>query len=175
MRPRRAILMLGGGAIALGGCYAYVPAELAAVPDAQEVRVLISRAGALRLSDMGAGDLVSLDDPTVEGVLQRSGDGRVRLRIPVRSESLAAGARPIVQERILDPGEIVRIDRRRLDRTRTAFALGGAAGLATATIVLIIGGSEGTIEPPGGGGSDDLRAPLDPVGGTPILAPIPPR
>jgi hypothetical protein len=174
MPALRAFLMLAAAA-AVGGCYSYVPSELAALPDAQEVRVLISRAGALRLSDMGAGDLVSLDDPTVAGVLQQTADGRVLLRIPVPTGSPGMLGRPIVQQLILDRSEIVRVERRRLDRTRTAFAVGGAAGLVTATIVLIIGGSEGTIEPPHGGGSDDLRNPLDRPGGAPILATIPPR
>ncbi|MSR35506.1 MAG: hypothetical protein EXR95_02515 [Gemmatimonadetes bacterium] len=151
--------------MALAGCFSYVPAETGTVPDGQEVRIVLTRAAAIRLSDLGAADLISLDDPVVAGVLVQGADARLHLRVPVRTAALGGAGRAIVQELLLDPADVARMDRRRVDRTRTVFAAAGAAGIATATIVLIIGGSEGEADRPNHGGSDDARLPLGAASG----------
>lgn len=143
----------------LAGCFSYVPAELATVPDGQEVRIFLTRAGVARLAELGVIDLLPEGDPVVAGVLMRRVDGRLALRIPI-SAPVAAVARDIVQEIPIDAADILRIDTQRLARGRTVLAAAGAVGAAAATTVLIIRGSEGEPRLPFPGGPDDVRIPL---------------
>lgn len=143
----------------LGGCFAYVPTELDRIPDGEAVRVLLSRDAALRLTDQGAEELVSLDRPTLAGALRRRADGGLALRVPVRGGSVDGPARPIVQELLLERADVLSVEQRRLDRTRTTFASAAAVGAATAAVVLIVGGSEGQLDRSNPGGSSDARLP----------------
>lgn len=143
-------------AASLTGCFSYVPADPATVPVGEEIRAHLTRDGLARLEALGREDL---DDPVVAGTLVRRSGDRLSLRIPVSREAGFVRS-DIAQQVTFALEELLRVDRRRLDPARTGLALAGAAGAATALVLLIMGGSEGEDRLPPPGGPDDLRIPL---------------
>ena len=139
------------------GCFGYVPTAIETVPDGRRVRVWLTPAGADRLADLGVANLAGGEGPAATGALVRRPDGRFALRVPVAPPG--PGATDIVQEVLLAPTDVLRVDLERLDRGRTALATTGALGLSAATIVLIVRDASGEPRLPPPGGPDDLRGP----------------
>jgi hypothetical protein len=156
----KAVNHLGGAVllVSLSGCFSYVPAELGTLPSGQEVRVVLNRDATERLLELGVSGVADVRDPVVAGVLVRGADGRLSLRVPIRTPA-GGGRSAIAQEVPFDAGELLRIDRRQHDGLRTGLAVAGTVGAAAAVIVLIIQGSEGEPRLPLPGGPDDSRIP----------------
>jgi hypothetical protein len=144
MSRSRATLGVVGAAFSLG-CYTYVPATLDAVPVGTEVRALLSTEKELALRDSLGVELHPL-----HGTLVERQDGRLLLSVRTGIGSRELGSQPLYQRVGVTPQDVLRVDVRRLQRTKTvafAFTLAGAGTLlAIATVAILRPGS------PGGGG-----------------------
>jgi hypothetical protein len=127
------------------GCYTYVPATLEAVPVGTEVRALLSTEKELALRDSLGVELHPLHGTLVE----RQG-ARLLLSVRTATGSRELGSQPLYQRVGVTPQDVLRVDVRRLHRTKTAaFALAVASAgalIAVATVAILRPGS------PGGGG-----------------------
>jgi len=140
----RATLGVVGAALSLG-CYTYVPATLEAVPVGTEVRALLSTEKELALRDSLGVELHPL-----HGTLVDRQDGRLLLSVRTGIGSRELGSQLLYQRVGVTPQDVLRVDVRRLQRTKTvafAFALAAAGTLLAITTVAIL--RPGT---PGGGG-----------------------
>ena len=143
--PSRPLFGVVGAALSLG-CYTYVPASLDVVPVGAEVRALLSTDAELALRD-------SLGVPLhpLRGTLVDRQDGRLLLSVRAGIGSRGLGSQPLYQRIGVTPQDVLRVEVRRLQRTRTmAFAV-AVAGVAT----LVTLGALGKLNPGGsnsGGG-----------------------
>ena len=137
---------LGGVGAALSlECYTYVPATLEAVPVGTEVRAMLSTEKELALRDSLGVELRPL-----HGTLVDRQDGRLLLSVRTAIGSRELGSQVLYQRVAVTPEDVLRVDVRRLQRTKTAafaFALAGAGTLLVIATVAIL--RPGT---PGGGG-----------------------
>jgi len=142
-RSRTTLGVVGAG-LSLG-CYTYVPATLEVVPVGTEVRALLSTEKEVALRDSLGVDLHPLHGTLVD----RQG-ARLLLSVRTAIGSRELGSQPLYQRVGVTPQDVLRVDVRRLNRTKTAaFALavaGAGALLAVATVAILRPGS------PGGGG-----------------------
>lgn len=133
----------------LAGCHRYEPARIGAVPEGAAVRVHLTQEGARSLEEAGvtagsdvSGTLLEWGDPVVLSV-----------EVPAAEGMLDRGLR---QRVMVAPDQIVGVEVRERDRTRTAILVGGiVAVVATAAISALSGVF---------GGSDDPVPPGEPEG-----------
>ena len=144
MSRSRAVLVVTGAALTLG-CYAYVPAKLDVVPVGAEVRALLSTDAELALRDSLGVELRPL-----HGTLVDRQNDRLLLSVRTGVGSRTLGSQPLYQRIGVTPRDVVRVDIRRLQRSKTvavALAIAGAAAfLVVEGIKVLRPGS------PGGGG-----------------------
>lgn len=131
--------------LTISGCARWVPAQLGTVPPGTDVRLRLSEDGAAQLAEMtGAGAA----EVTGE-LIQWEPEVLVSTALAPTAGRLDPGLR---RRLVLDPDNVVGIDVREVDRTRTGLLVGGvvaAAGSAIAwAVVNIIRGSEGTPNAP---------------------------
>jgi hypothetical protein len=139
-----AVLGLAGAALSVG-CYTYVPATLDAVPVGTEVRALLSTEAELALRDS-----LGVEFRPLHGTLVERHDGRLLLSVRTGIGARELGSQLLYQRIGVTPQDVLRVDVRRLQRTKTvAFAVAIAAA---ATVVTL--GALGKLNPgsPGGGG-----------------------
>lgn len=140
----RALLGVLGTALSLG-CYTYVPATLDVVPVGTEVRAVLSTEAEVALRDS-----LGLELRPLRGTLVDRQDGRILFSVRTAIGSRELGSRLLYQRIGVTPQDVLRVDVRRLQRTKTvAFAVALAS---VATIVTL--GALGKLNPggPGGGG-----------------------
>ena len=103
------------------GCYSYVPAEFAAVPLGEGVRVYLSREGQTRLRAAGEDQIPGLreDEPIVEGVLVRRDASEFSLRIPVAQRQAGFIQSTLGQQVTLPTTEVVQVQHRIVSRTKS--------------------------------------------------------
>jgi hypothetical protein len=124
LRPR-AVLGAAGAALTLG-CYAYVPATMDVVPVGAEVRAQLSTEAELALQDSLRVGLRPL-----HGTLVDRQDDRVLLSVRAGVGSREFGSQPLYQRISVTPRDVLRVDIRRLQRSKTvAAALAIAGGAA---------------------------------------------
>lgn len=117
------------------GCFAYVPAELAAIPDGHDIRVYLSTQEKRDLEDDGVPDEFFIGSPpAVVGTLTRRQDDRLFVQVPVGQRQVGFHAERLGQEIPIRSDGIVHLERRALNRVATGLTALGAAGLA-ATVV----------------------------------------
>ncbi|MCY4647267.1 MAG: hypothetical protein OXE73_10380 [Gammaproteobacteria bacterium] len=136
MRTGLALILL----LTVSGCARWVPAQLGTVPPGTDVRLRLSEDGAEQLEEMtGAGTT----EVTGE-LLQWEPEVLVSTALGPSAMRLDPGLR---QRLVLDPDNVVAIDVREVDRTRTGLLVGGVVAVAGSAIawalVNIIRGSEG--------------------------------
>lgn len=134
-------------------CYRYVPAELAGLPDGQDVRMYLTRQG------IAAIDELPLESgPLVRGRFVNQDNGDVILRIPVAVRQTGFHTSSIGQDVRIPTSEIIQVERRRFDSVGTGLLIGGSA-IATALVMKLILDSRNdtTGEPPL---IEELRVPL---------------
>lgn len=138
--------------LTVSGCARWVPAQLGTVPPGTDVRLRLSEDGALRLEELTGAGAVEVTGELLQWEPE----------VMVSTGLAGAGANPALRQRIVvDPDEVVGIDVREVDRTRTGLLVGGvvaAAGSAVAwALVNIIQGSEGA---PNGPPTDGPQEPF---------------
>lgn len=140
-----------GIAVLAFGCYEYVPTTMEAVPEGARIRAVLTADGRRLLNQRFQ---FRNEDETIEGELVDRTGGQVRLFVSSVPLGEAYGGRPLYQQVELPEQDIVRVELRRLDLSRTGLLVGGVAALATAVTVRVLTGGEpgrpprGGVEPP---------------------------
>ena len=142
--PRKEVLGVAVAALSLG-CYTYAPVTLDAVPVGSEVRALLSTEAELALKDS-----LGMSLHPLQGTLVNREQGRLLLAVRAGVGARELGSQVLYQRVGVAPQDVLRVDVRRLQPTKTvalAVAIAGAATLVTL-------GAFGKLNPgsPGGGG-----------------------
>jgi len=131
-------------------CYSYTPISPAAAPAGSEVRARITGAASDRVGPL----LHSLDTRVLTGSVVENNAGAMVLQVPL-------GAMPNITETIvplqtripLAAADLVSLEQRRLDATRTTILIGGiVAGVAAGVAVAL----------KAGGGAEPGKSPDEP-------------
>ena len=128
------------------GCYTYAPVPVASATIGEEVRPVMTPAGAAQLFSVM--DLRGGAAPTVVGTLEaRDGESLV-LRVP---QPVASRTAPRLQQVVRVPAaEVLSLELRTYSPMRTGMLVGGAAGIATLLMLKIIeAGFKADSEDPG--------------------------
>ncbi len=145
------------GAFLLTGCYSYTPVPLAVTPNGQEVRVLITRQGALELVEVTD---VQGEVPSVRGQIVSQADREVLMRVPVGQRRDGFHMVDLEQTIRIPAGEILQVERRDFDRGKTVLlGVGFVAGSAfiITSIMKALGGDTSPRPDPG---PDEIRIPV---------------
>lgn len=149
---RRSAVRLASGICLLAssvGCYSYSQIEPAAAPPGSEVRARLTGAA----SDRVAPIIGSFDRVLVGNVAENSA-GSLVLQVPMGAMPNVTADVVRMQTRVpVMPGDLVSLERRRLDRTRTALLVG-------AITLGVAGGVSAALR--AGGGAEQGRQPEDP-------------
>jgi hypothetical protein len=156
-------------ALSLAGCYTYHAAELDRPPVGEQVRMTVTRAGASEYTEVTGRDEAV---PRMEGELVAHDGGHMTLRIPVGNPMLPGSANVGSLIRIPE-GEVLQLEQRELNRTRTALLVAGSTVAATALVLAIMDGFAGGpgIDP----GDGDLDARPRPSPRILLSIPVPGR
>lgn len=124
----------------VSGCARWVPAQLGTVPPGTDVRLRLSEDGAAQLEEMTGARAAELTGE----LLQWEPEVLVSTALAPTGARVDPGLR---RRLVVDPANVVGIDVREVDRTRTGFLVGGVVAVAGSAIawavVNIIRGSEG--------------------------------
>lgn len=143
-----------GPAMLLCGCFSYVPAQLETVPTGQDVRVYLTRQGLAELPEMP-----DQDEPFVAGTLLRREEQRVFIRVPVARLQQGFYQTQVGQDISFPAGEIVQVQRRKLNPVGTGFLVAGTAAAATGVVLLILDAFRGE-DPNGPPPTEEIRIPF---------------
>lgn len=131
--------------MAASGCARWVPAPLGTVPPGSDVRLRLSEDGAERLAESTGSRTVEVTGE----LLQWEPQVLLSTVLATPGRGIDPGLR---QRLVVDPDEVLGIDVREVDRTRTGLLAGGVVAVAGSAIVWavvnIIRGSEGAPTPP---------------------------
>ncbi len=155
--PSVATVIVVGFLLTLTGCYSYTPIPLEIAPVGQDVRVLITRRGALELVEVTD---VQGEVPSVAGQIVSQEDRDVLLRVPVGQRREGFHMVALEQTVRIPTGEILQVERRDFDRGKTALlGVGFIAGSAF-IITSIMNAIGGDTSPQPGPGPDENRIPI---------------
>lgn len=146
--PRWTRLGLLTAILASSGCYSYALIQPDAVAPGDGVRVLVTRQGAVELAEVTE---VAWEQPIFDGTVLGVEDDDLLLQVPVGERQVGFLSSQLHQTVRVPTSEIVSFQRRQLNTTTTALAIGGAAGLATLLVVYIVSehrSGQGNGEPP---------------------------
>lgn len=123
-----AVLLVG----VLPGCFSYFPAELEVVPVGEDVRLELTRLAWAELPE----DIPVRDGTRLRGTLVSSNDTELLVRVPIAVAFEGFLARSVGQDVRIAANQVLRLERRELNRTRTGLAVAGgfiAAGVVFAS------------------------------------------
>lgn len=141
MNARRSAPVLGAivALVPLGGCHTYAPTPLAEVGPGQTVRVRMTPAAEDRLP----GTVLQEPARFVEGeVVEREGE-EITLAVVAGARQRGFFTEELRERVRFELGEGVEMERRELDRPRTAALLIATGAVVTAAIVQVFTGSTG--------------------------------
>lgn len=151
----RAALAAAALLLPLSGCFSYVPVTLEATPEGEDIRVLVTRQGASELAEVSE---IPGEVPALRGTLIGREQNDVLLRVGVGQRQEGFHTISLDQTIRVPSGEILQVERRELDKGKTALLTGGALAGSAFIIVSIMdafGGDPGSEpEPP-----DEIRIP----------------
>ena len=150
--PGRLAVRLAAGICLLAssvGCYSYTQIEPAAVPAGSEVRVRLTGAASDRVAP-----LIGSFDRVLVGNVAENSAGSLVLQLPMGAMPNVTADVVRMQTRVpVVPADLVSLERRRLDRTRTSLLVGAIA-------LGVAGGVSAALR--AGGGGEQGRSPEDP-------------
>jgi hypothetical protein len=125
----------------LVGCYSYTPIEAAAAPAGSEVRARITGAASDRVAPL----LGTFDNRVLVGSVVENNAGAILLEVPTGAMPNVTTSLVQLQTRVpIVPTDLVSLERRKLDVTRTAMLAGAiAAGVAVGVTAALHAGGEG--------------------------------
>lgn len=143
---------LAASVLLVSACFSYVPTELESVPVGQDVQVYVTRAGMAELEQ------IPESGPILRGKLMARESDRISLRVPVATRQTGFYQSTVGQDVFIPVGEIVQIERRKLNGATTGLLVAGTAAGAAGIIYVIIeayGRTETTPPDP-----EELRIPI---------------
>lgn len=140
--PPKGVLGVAVAALSVG-CYTYAPVTLDAVPVGAEVRALLSTEAELALRDS-----LGMNLHPVQGTLVDREQGRLLLSVRAGVGARELGSQVLYQRVGVAPQDVLRVDVRRLQPTKTVALAVAIAGVAT----LVTLGAFGKLNPGGSGG-----------------------
>jgi hypothetical protein len=144
-------------ALLLGGCYTYAPVESRSLGPGVNVRARVAPPAAERIAPL----LGFTEARVLTGSLVEARGDAIVIEVPTAAQ-IAAGStsQTLYQHVSLAPGEVTELERRTLDRTRTALVVGAivaAAGIAVATT---LHGEPAIDNPQHSPGPNEVRKPI---------------
>lgn len=125
----------------VSGCARWVPSQLGTVPTGTDVRLRLSEDGVQRLEE-----LTGENTPEVTGELVQW-EPEVILSTALAPSTAGSAGRGLRQRVVVNPNDVVSIDVREIDQTRTRLFVGGVVAVAGSAIawavVNLVRGSEG--------------------------------
>ena len=143
-------------ALLLSGCFRYVPTPVDMTPPGDDVRLLVTRQGA---DDLAQVTIVESAAPTVRGTFVEREGASMLLRVPVGQRQDGFHTVSLDQTIRIPVSEILQVERRELDVTKTGFLIAGAIGgsvFIIRNIMSAFGESDGS-DP---GGPEESRIPV---------------
>lgn len=139
--------------ILTSGCARWIPARVGEVPVGTDVRLRLSEEGASQLEE-----LTGTRQSEVSGQLLQWGS-EVMVSAALRTAAAGANSSSLRQRFVVDEEDILGVDVRELDRTRTGLFVGGVAVVAGSAIVWVVsqltgGGIAAPTDPPPPGPSE---------------------
>jgi hypothetical protein len=118
-------VVLCAGLLLAPGCYSYVPTDMSLVPPGENLRLLVTREGSEEVARiMDSNEL----RPTVRGQFMGREGQSLLLQIPVSRDP--EGIRQNINQVVRIPeGEVLTVDRRQLDRGKSALLVGGSVAV----------------------------------------------
>jgi hypothetical protein len=122
------------------GCYTYVPVDVGMVSPGMEIRARIAAQAAAKLADT----LGLSDTRLLPGTLVSQHDGGITLSVQIAPPGTTGALNGIFQQVSVSKPDLLELEMARLDKTRTALAVGiVAGGIIVATALLHGQGSGG--------------------------------
>lgn len=144
------------GILFLSGCYAYLPQRPGSVAPGADVRVHLSREGVAAI-----GEAYGSATGVLEGRLESWGDDVVvTIPVPPAPGMLDRGLRNRI---VVRQADVVGIDLRERDQTRTIALSVGLGGLVALTAIALFGGVFGGTQPQPENLPEDIRIPSTPA------------
>lgn len=139
-------------ALFVSGCFTYLPIEPGEAEPGLAVRARVNSAAGARIAPLlGATDARELDGT----VITRSADTLI-VEVPTVMADTREFGRTPNQRLSIARSDLVELEVRKLDRTRTSLVAGAAAILAASVLVKALRGEPGKEPLPGGGGNDAI-------------------
>jgi hypothetical protein len=136
----------------LAGCYRYAPIQVGEVSPGMGVRARVSLTAAQRIAPL----IGASDARVLRGRLISTGDTLI-VEVPVVQPADGSGVVQSLHQRIAVPRtDLIELETRQLDRTRTGGLIGIAAIILGVMLVDALNGEPGLDTPPGGGGTDAI-------------------
>jgi hypothetical protein len=138
------------------GCYTYAPVQSAAVQSGATVRAHVSEVASARIAPL----LGSADARTLDGVVIDNTVGTIVIEVPTVVQNGINGSLQSLSQRVsIFSGDLVQLETRRLDRSRTGLVVAAAVFIGgSAAIAALKGGP--TADKPPTGTSSEARVPL---------------
>ena len=150
-------VLLAAGAVGLSGCFSYVAVPMESAAVGSEYRVVLTRARMEQLRDLDPSGLPEIGAPQLRGTLVERSGGELALRIPVATRQVGIHQTDIERQIRIPVGDVVEVERRRLDRARTGLAVGGLLALTGFVIFTTLEGARFWDQNPDGPPPDALR------------------
>lgn len=142
----------------LAGCYTYSPIEVAAVTPGMEVRARVSAVTAAQLGpSLGMGDARLLTGSVVD-----KQDEGLTLKVPsVPAGTAGAPPEGLFQQILITRAQLLELESKQLDNTRTRIAVAaGVVGVTAVAVAILRGhgsGESAVVEPPANFSRGGLR------------------
>jgi hypothetical protein len=140
-----------------GACYSYTPIRPAEAVPGSSVRAHVSQETSIRVAPLlGIPDVRDLTGKLIDNTA-----GTMIIEVPTVVQAGENNAVQTLFQRVtVRPGDLLGLESRTLNRTRTGLLIGvGAAALVSAA-VSALHGKPGIDNPPNGGGGTETRIPL---------------
>jgi hypothetical protein len=114
------------------------------------VRARVSATAAEQISPLLGGN----DARVLTGKVIESSAGALIVEVPTMVPARAGAAQSLYQRISIAPGQLVELESRRLDRTKTSLVVGAAAIVLGSSAYAAMKGGPGLDRPPGGSSTD---------------------
>ena len=145
--------------VSVAGCYRYEIIPLAQLQPGMEIRTRLSGEGVDRARARTDAPPGMLDGFTIRGQVARLTPDSLLLTVPTTVPDGGYRSTVLTQDILLPQSDVVGVEVRKLDNTRTAL-VSAAVGIAAFFVVRQAqGGGNAAGKPPGGGGPPENRVP----------------
>lgn len=148
MLPARPIL----ATLLLTGCFSYIPVEPAEVEPGLSVRARVNPAAGARLAPL----LGATDARLLDGTVITNASDTLIVEVPTVLTDTREFGRTPNQRLSIARSDLLELEVRRLDRTRTSLVAGAAAIVVGSFLANAMRGEPGKEPLPGGGGTDAI-------------------